>query len=116
MSLLHTKVLPRLEGEYKVTIKSYEETENEKGGYIKVILQLPDREYPYIIFPSSAEYVARNLRNQFGLYDEEVELADVLEQGTKTPFSVWFSYNQDYGMNVAFHDAIPVTEEAPDLD
>jgi len=115
MSLLNTKVLPKLEGEYKVTIKSYEEIENDKGGYVKVVLQLPDREYQYNLFPSSVDYVARNLRNQFEIEDE-VTLGELLEKGTKTPFSVWFSYNQDYqSMNVAFHDTTAVNEEAPDL-
>lgn len=116
MSLLNTKVLPRLEGEYKATIKSYEEIENDKGGYVKIVLQLIDREYTYNLFPSSIDYVARNLRNQFEI-EEEVTLGDLLEEGTKTPFSVWFSYNQDYqSMNVAFHDNTAVNEEAPDLE
>lgn len=115
MSLLNTKVLPKLEGEYKVTIKSYEEIENDKGGYVKIVLQLPDREYTYNLFPSSIDYVARNLRNQFNI-EGEVTLKELLDKGLTNAFSIWFSYNQDYqSMNVAFHDTTPIVEEAPDL-
>ena len=48
MSLLNTKVLPALNGRYETSVKSFEEVNNEQGGYVKVVLQLPDREYNYI--------------------------------------------------------------------
>ena len=115
MSLLNTKVLPRLEGEYEVTIKSYKEITNAQGGYIETVLQLPDREYKYCIFPTQVEYVASCLRNQYEV-EGETTLGAMLEKATKTPFKVWFSYNQDYNrMNVALHYSEVVTEEAPDL-
>ena len=115
MSLLNTKVLPRLEGEYEVTIKSYKEIENTQGGYIETVLQLPDREYKYCIFPTQVDYVASCLRNQYAV-EGETTLGEMLEKATKTPFKVWFSYNEDYGrMNVALHHSEVISEEALDL-
>lgn len=117
MSLLETKVLPKLDGEYTVRVKAYDEIENEKGGYIRTILVLPDREYPFNIFPSSVDYVARNLRNQLGVADKEVTLAELLDLAMTKDFKVWFSYNAEYNsMNVALHNSVAVTEEAPDLE
>ena len=115
MSLLNTKVLPRLEGEYEVTIKSYKEIENTQGGYVEAVLQLPDREYKYCIFPTQVDYVASCLRNQYQI-EGETTLGEMLDKATKTPFRVWFSYNSDYNrMNVALHHSEVVSEEAPDL-
>lgn len=117
MSLLQTKVLPRLDGEYTAKIKAYDEIENEKGGYIKTILQLPDREFGYNIFPSSIDYVARNLRNQLDVADKEVTLEELLDLAMTKEFKVWISYNAEYNsMNVALHNNLTVVEEAPDLD
>ena len=115
MSLLDSKVLPKLNGEYIVRVKSYKEITNDKGGYVQIVLQLPDREFTYNLFPSSIEYVARNLRNQFGIEDETT-LGELLETATKTDFKVWISYNQEYNsMNVSFHNNMMVEEEAPEL-
>jgi hypothetical protein len=115
MSLLKTKVLPRLNGEYETKIKSFEEIENTQGGYIKVILELPDRDYTYCIFPSQVDYVASCLKAQFDI-EEETTLGEVLEEATKQTFKVWFSYNEEYNrMNVNLHQRNVVTEEAPDL-
>lgn len=115
MSLLNTKVLPRLNGEYETIIKEYEEIENTQGGYIRVILVLPDREYTYCIFPSQVDYVASCLKAQFSI-NEETTLGEVLDIATEYPFKVWFSYNEEYNrMNVNLHQRNVVSEEAPDL-
>ena len=117
MSLLNTKVLPALNGRYETNVKSFEEVNNEQGGYVKVVLQLPDREYNYIIFPSQVEYVIGALRTQFEMQNETVTLADMLNLGMTKTFYTWFRYNQDIGrMNVAFHEskqAQPDNSEAP---
>ena len=109
MSLLETKVLPKLAGEYKTKFKNFKEVENENGGYIETTLILPDREFKYLIFPSQVSYVASCLRNQFEIQDE-VTLADVLTKGTKKEFTVYIDWNNEFGRyNVAFH--APVTNE-----
>lgn len=119
MSLLNTKVLPTLKGAYVANVKSYEEIENDKGGYVKVILVLPEqdnREYTYCIFPTQVDYVTSALRTQAELQDEEVTLAEMLEYAKKNQITVWFSYNQDIGrMNVAFHESKTVIEDAVEL-
>lgn len=115
MSLLETKVLPALSGMYETKVKSFEEVENQQGGYVKVVLDLPDREYNYCIFPSQVEYVTSALRTQFEIKDETT-LGEVLKLAAKTPIKVWFSYNQDLGrMNVAFHETKSKSEEAVEL-
>lgn len=118
MSLLDTKVLPKLEGERVATLKSYREVINDKGGYVETILKLEDRDYTYNIFPTQLEYVTSALRNQFGL-DTEVTLGEVLDIAKTTEFKVWFAYNPQYGrMNVALHAPrvfTEVTEEAVEL-
>lgn len=117
MSLLNTKVLPTLTGMREARIKSFKEISNDKGGYVETILILPDREYKYCIFPSQVEYVTSALRNQLGLQDKEVTLADVLEAAKETNIKVWFAYNIDFNrMNVAFHEPrIIENEEAVEL-
>lgn len=111
MSLLDTKVLPKLEGERVATLKSYREVINDKGGYVETILKLEDREYTYNIFPTQLEYVTSALRNQFGL-DTEVTLGEVLDIAKTTEFKVWFAYNPQYGrMNVALHAPRVETQE-----
>lgn len=119
MSLLEKTVLPSLAGKYEATIKSFKEIENDKGGYIETVIQLPDREYKYCIFPSQVDYVASALRNQFGMQDEVTNLGDMLNKAKKTMFNIWFSYNYDIGrMNVAFHDntyRTPTTEDEVEL-
>lgn len=106
MSLLQQKVLPTLTGKKEATVKDFEEVENTQGGYVKVILQLEDRDYTYCIFPTQVEYVTSCLRNQLGLpTTEETTLGEVLQGAKETPINVWFSYNNDLGrMNVAFHE------------
>lgn len=117
MSLLKTKIKKDLKGEYVTKIKSYEEIENTQGGYIQVVLELPDRDYNYIIFPSSIDYVARSLKQQFGLdTQEEYDFDVLLDMAKEREFTVWFEYNETYNrMNVDFKKRNVVTEEAPDL-
>jgi hypothetical protein len=112
MSLLNTKVLPTLTGMREARIKSFKEETNDKGGYVRVVLQLSDREYQYCIFPKQVEYVTSALRSQLELQDKEVTLADVLEAAKETDIKVWFAYNTDFNrMNVAFHEPRVVESE-----
>lgn len=112
MSLLNTKKLPALAGMREVTIKSFKEIENDKGGYIETVLLLPDREYKYCIFPSQVDYVTSTLANQLGKSDVEITLGEVLKLAQTTPIKVWFTYNTDLGrMNVAFHESKTVAQE-----
>lgn len=112
MSLLQKVVLPALNGKYETKVKSFEEVTNDKGGYVKVILELPDREYQYNIFPTQIDYVTSALRNQFEKRSEVVSLEDMLTLGQTTAFNVWFTYNQDIGrMNVALHEPIVLVQE-----
>lgn len=113
MSLLQTVVLPALNGKYETKVKSFEEVTNDKGGYVKVILELPDREYQYNIFPTQVDYVTSALRSQFDKRGEAVSLGDMLTLGKTKSFNVWFAYNQDVGrMNVALHEPRVIVQES----
>lgn len=116
MTLLNKKVLPALTGKRVATISKYEEVANDKGGYVKAVLKLEDREYNYCIFPTQVDYVVSAIRRQ--LDNQELDtLADVLDAAKTTPIDVYFTYNADLGrMNVAFHESKLATEEAVDLD
>lgn len=112
MTLLETQVLPALNGKYETKVKSFKEVTNDKGGYIETILELPDREYKYIIFPTQVEYVTSALRSQFDMRNEVVTLGDMLTKAQTTPINVWFNYNQDIGrMNVALHEPKVLVQE-----
>lgn len=112
MTLLGTQVLPALNGKYETKVKSFKEVTNDKGGYIETILELPDREYKYIIFPTQVEYVTSALRSQFDMRNETVTLGDMLTKAQTTPINVWFNYNQDIGrMNVSLHEPRVLVQE-----
>lgn len=111
MSLLETKVLPKLEGAYEVTVKKYAEITNEKGGYIETILSFDDREFKYCIFPSQVDYVASCLRNQLNI-TEETTLGQLLELAKTNKITVYMSYNRDFNRyNLALHESV-VNEDA----
>lgn len=115
MSLLDTKKLPALKGMYEATVKSFREVENNNGGYVECILALPDRDYTYCIFPTQLDYVTSTFANQLGKADVEITLGELLELAKTNKIKVWFTYNTDLQrMNVAFHEAKVVTEEAPE--
>lgn len=114
MSLLNHKCLPTLSGKYEVKIKSYQEITNAQGGYIEVVLSLPDREFKYCVFPSQVDYVTSCLNRQLGVERDANSLGEALEIYKKNQKSldVWFSYNENYGrMNVALHESTIVEEE-----
>lgn len=118
MSLLNQKVLPALTGMREAKVRSFEEVENAQGGYVKVILDLGDRDYTYCIFPTQVEYVTGALRTQFDMQNESVTLGAMLEKAKTNTIKVWFSFNNDLGrMNVALHESKPrvVSEEAVEL-
>lgn len=118
LDLLEEEALPDLNGKYTSLVKAWEPVTNNKGGYIEVILQLPDREYKYCIFPSQVSYVRSCLRRQFEQTDSKVNLSTLLNLAKTKEFNVWFTYNFDYNkMNVAFHESgiVEEDEEAVDL-
>jgi hypothetical protein len=117
LDLLEEETLPELNGKYTGLVKDWTPITNAKGGYIEVVLQLPDREYTYCIFPSQVSYVRNCLRRQFKQTDSKVNLTTLLNLAKTKEFNVWFNYNFDYNkMNVAFHEPrIVEDEEAVEL-
>ena len=106
MSLLNTEVLPKLEGRYDVTVKSYKEITNKQGGYVSILFQFPDREYNFCLFPKRIDYLASCLRNQFGI-EEKVTLKQLLDRAKTESISVWIEWSLEYGSyNLAFHESI----------
>lgn len=115
MSLLQKKVLPTLKGKYEAKVLSYDEVENEKGGYIRLILGLSDRKYTYCMFPSQIDYLTSALKKQLGV-ETETTVEELLDLAQENEINVWFSYNQEYGrMNVAFHEPYVADEEDVDV-
>lgn len=107
MSLLQHKCLPTLSGMYECTVDKYTEIENEKGGYIEIVLNLPDRQFKYCVFPSQLDYVSSCLNRGLGVDRDTYSLGEALEliKKDKIEVPVWFSYNENYGrMNVSLHD------------
>ena len=112
MSLLKTKIKPRLKpGKYPIKINSVKEFENDKGGYIQLALQFPDREMLQNFFPSNLTYLGRCLGDQMGITDEmEVGLDELIDEAIANDHGLFavVSYN-DYGLNIALHE--PKTTE-----
>jgi hypothetical protein len=106
MSLLNTEVLPKLEGHYEVTVKSYKEISNKQGGYVSIVLQFPDREYNFCLFPKRVDYLASCLRNQFGI-TEKVTLKELLDRAKTEAVNIWIDWSEEYNSyNIAFHESV----------
>lgn len=115
LDLLEEETLPDLNGKYTSLIKDWRPVPNTQGGYIEVILQLPDREHKYCIFPKQVSYVRSCLRKQFEQTNNKVSLTALLNLAKTREFNVWFNYNFDYNrMNVAFHESRTVEIEDED--
>lgn len=115
MSLLKHRCKPALKGAYEVTTKSYREIENDRGGYIEVIFDVPGYgDYTYCIFPSQVDYVTGCLNTQLGVERDKYPLDEALE--LLQTIKVIFNYNYDVGrMNVAFHESTPRTLEEDEV-
>lgn len=110
MSLLSTTIKKRLTaGKYPMTIKSFKEFENDKGGYLQLVLSLPDREIKQNFFPSNLSYLGKNLRDQLDLENEDMDLQEILEASVNQEIFGIVSYNE-YGLNIALHEQ-PVVED-----
>lgn len=115
MSLLNQKGEPTLKGMKEVTVKSFREVSNDKGGYIEVKLNVPgrDKEYGLTIFPSQVNYYISTWARQYGLEPENTDLGELLERATTEPIKAYFSWNVDLGKpDVAFHQKNVESEEA----
>ena len=117
MSLLDYKCKPELSGMYECTVKSFKEVENSQGGYISVILDVPNYgDYTYCIFPTQIDYVTSCLNKQLEVPKNTYNIAESLTKFEKAKLKVWFTYNTDVQrMNVALHESKVVTEEAPEV-
>lgn len=123
MSLLNTvskKVLTA--GKYAFNLISYREVTNDKGGYIELTLELPDRFIKQNLFPENKaenkrgtlNYFMGAIKRQMKVEDKEMELVDILELAKSQKKDALFcviSYSDDYGMNVAFHEKQSVSTE-----
>ena len=118
MSLLKHRCKPTLKGAYEVTVKSYREIENDRGGYVEVIFDVPGYgDYTYCIFPTQIDYVTGCLNTQLGVDRDKYALDEALEK--LQTIKVIFNYNYDIGrMNVALHDSTlrtPIEEDEVEL-
>jgi hypothetical protein len=112
MGLLNTTILAKLTaGKYQIKLVSFKEVVNDKGGYVELSLKFPDRIIRHNVFPGkSMDYTGKALRQQLGL-EAETDLGTLLNlcQASDQLFTV-VSYN-DYGLNLAFHEAITVEDK-----
>lgn len=104
MSLATYKCKPSLKGLYEVTLKSYNDIENDKGGYLETFLDVPNYgEYKYCIFPSQIDYITSCLNAQLGVERDKYNFAEAVSR--LETIKIWFSYNSDLGrMNLSFNE------------
>ena len=115
MSLLKTTIKPKLPpGEYPVQIVTFREVANEKGGYIELTINMPDRLIKQNFFPSQLSYLGSTVGDQLGLRSEEHDLEEILTIAKNKDLFAIISYN-DYGMNLAFHKPV-VASKADEVD
>ena len=105
MPLLSNTVKKRLlPGKYQFFLNSFKEFENEKGGYVKIEMQLPDRTNEHVLFPSNLGYFMSCMRRQLAM-DENVDHSyeEILEEAQKSD-KLWtiISYDEKWGLNYAF--------------
>lgn len=116
MSLLKTVIKPKLPaGEYPVQIVSFREVTNDKGGYIELTLNMPDRIIKQNFFPTQIAYLGSTIGEQLGLREDQHEVEEILEIAKGKQLFVMVSYN-DYGLNVAFHKPTAVTAKSDEVD
>lgn len=114
-SMLDTVVKAPLKGAVQATVKSFQEVQNDKGGYVEVVFTLPDREYTLNIFPGTGatvgkqiNYITSAIRKQLQI-DGEVTLKDMLTAAKEMPITLYFSYSNEYNrMNVNFHEPVEI--------
>lgn len=113
---LNTKIEKKLqEGVHIALLKSYENVENEKGGYLRCTWDIDGREITEIIFPRSANYFFGCLRKQLAMEDDDITYLELLETAKNISINLYVSYNQ-YGRNIAYHDTEAGKAEKIDLD
>ena len=114
MSLLNTEIKPKLPaGEYPVSLITFKEVQNERGGYVELKLDMPDRIITQNFFPTQLGYLGSTLAEQLGLRDQKRSLNEVLEIARGKQLFAIISYNE-YGMNLAFHK--PAAPKTDDVD
>ena len=114
MSLLNTEIKPKLPaGEYTVSLITFKEVTNEKGGYIELKLDLPDRIITQNFFPTQLSYLGSTLAEQLELRDQKRSLSEILDIAKGKKLFAIISYNE-YGMNLAFHK--PAAPKTDDVD
>lgn len=117
---METKFNKRLKGKYDTKIISYQNIDNDKGGYVQIVLSTPVRsEYPIVIFPSQLNHWANNL-SDIAQIDTD-EFIDVLEKliAEKTEFPLYYgvvSFSADgrrFSNGISFNEpkATPTTIE-----
>lgn len=97
---LDRKVLPRLaDGHHEVLLDDYKVVNNDRGGYISLVLKFADRNMQWVVFPTQIDYVAGMLQAQFGLQEQETTLGELLELAKTTVFDIWTEVDPQYGRN-----------------
>ena len=108
MPMLKTIIKANLPaGKYPIKLISFQEFVNDKGGYIQVTFQLPDRQVKHQVFNNekALAYFGSTLKRQMGKEGEELDLEAVLNEAKAFDglYTV-ISYHPQYGMNMAFHE------------
>lgn len=103
-NLLGGRVLPPLaDGFYQATIHAVTVYDNEKGGYIKVNMELNDahrRGMTWTLFPSTVGYFFSNVAEQLGHSTEESEegisYADLSNELVEKEIKIYTNWNEEF--------------------
>ena len=117
---METKFKKSLKGKLDTKVIDYSVVNNDKGGYVQIVLSTPVRsEYKVNIFPSNLDYWANNL-SVIAQIDTD-EFVDVLEKliAEKTEFPLYYglvSFSADgrrFNNGISFNEpkATPTTIE-----
>lgn len=121
MSLLNSKVEMPLVGKYEGKLLSYNEIENDKGGYVELKFTVSNesqtRDYTYCLFESSLQYFKSAIVKQLDIdvTSKQLELVDLLDMMKESKINMYFNWNSEYNrLNCAFHE--PIVVESEDIE
>ena len=84
------------EGAYEATFTSHNVIENDKGGYLRVVMTLPNgREITQAYFENQLDYLTGRLREQTSFGDGIAPYEEILDYAVGKEIKFWVYYDLD---------------------